>query len=72
MEGVKLRSRAKWVTEGEKVSKYYCNLKNQNFISKAMNNLISNEREILKDQFKIIEETRRFYNINILNDQLAM
>ena len=43
MEGVKIRSRAKWVTEGEKVSKYFCNLENQNFISKAMNNLISNE-----------------------------
>ena len=61
MEGVKIRSRAKWVTEGEKVSKYFCNLENRNFISKAMNNLISNEGEILKDQFKIIEETRRFY-----------
>lgn len=61
MEGVKIRSRAKWVSEGEKVSKYFCNLENRNFISKAMNNLISNEGEVLKDQIKIVEETRKFY-----------
>lgn len=61
MEGVKIRSRAKWITEGEKVSKYFCNLENRNFISKSMNNLISNNGDVLKEQANILEETRNFY-----------
>lgn len=30
MEGVKIRFRAKWISEGEKVTKYFCNLENRN------------------------------------------
>ena len=31
LEGVRIRSKAKWVDEGEKVSKYFCNLENRKF-----------------------------------------
>jgi len=31
MEGVLLRSRARWISEGEKVSKYFCSLEKKTF-----------------------------------------
>ena len=36
MEGILLRSKAKWVAEGEKITKYFCSLEKRNFISKQM------------------------------------
>ena len=36
MEGVLLRSKARWVAEGEKITKYFCSLEKRNFISKQM------------------------------------
>ena len=61
MEGVKLRSKAKWVDEGEKKIQYFCNLENRNFISKCMPTLISNTGEIIKEQNSILQETKNFY-----------
>ena len=40
MEGVLLRSKARWVGEGEKITKYFCGLEKRNFISKQINKLI--------------------------------
>ena len=31
MEGVIIRSRAQWIKEGEKVTKYFCNLEKRHF-----------------------------------------
>jgi hypothetical protein len=61
MEGVKIRSRAKWIEEGEKNSKFFCSLENQNFISKSMNKLITSNNNNITDQTDIIEEVRVFY-----------
>ena len=36
MEGVLLRSRARWIAEGEKIKKYFCGLEKRNYISKQM------------------------------------
>ena len=36
MEGVLLRSRAREITEGEKITKYICGLKQRNYFSKQM------------------------------------
>ena len=36
MEGVLLGSKARWVAEGEKITKYFCSLEKRNFISKHM------------------------------------
>ena len=61
MEGVKFRSKAKWVDEGEKVTQYFCNLENRNFTSKCMPTLISNTGDIIKEQKSILQETKNFY-----------
>lgn len=35
----RIRSRTKWVSEGERVTNYFCNLNNRNISSKSMNSL---------------------------------
>ena len=61
MEGVKIRSRVRWISDGEKVTKYFCNLEKRNFVSKCMNSLKNNKGEIISDQSEILNETRQFY-----------
>ena len=61
MEGIKIRSRAKWIDSGEKNSKFFCNLENNNFVSKCMTKLIKNDGYQTTDQTEIIEEVRTFY-----------
>ena len=36
MEGMLIRSGARWIGEGEKVSKYFCNLKKRHYTSKII------------------------------------
>ena len=61
MQGVITRSKAKWVQEGEKPTKYFCNLENRNFISKTMLKLISDNGKEIHTQDDILKETRSFY-----------
>ena len=61
LEGVKIRSRARWVEDGEKPSKYFCNLENRNFVSKMMPNLVKEDGSKTFDQADIIAETKHFY-----------
>ena len=57
MEGVKIRSRVRWISDGEKVTKYFCNFEKRNFVSKCMNSLKKNNGETIKDQPEILNET---------------
>ena len=61
LEGVKIRSRARWVEDGEKVSKYFCNLENRNFVSKMMPNLVKEDGSLTSGQNDIVNETQKFY-----------
>lgn len=61
MNGVFIRSKAKWIHEGEKPTRYFCNLENRNYVSKIMNSLISHEGEHLKTQDEILAETKCHY-----------
>ena len=36
IEGIMIRSKARWAAEGEKVSKYFCSLESRHFTSKQM------------------------------------
>ena len=61
MEGVLLRSRARWIAEGEKITKYFCGLEKRNYISKQMTKLtLSNGNEIY-DSKDIMNEVKTFY-----------
>lgn len=61
MEGVKIRSKVRWINDGEKVTKYFCNLENRNFTSKCMNSIKNKNGNILKKQSEILNETKLFY-----------
>ena len=61
MEGVLLRSRAKWVGEGEKRTKYFCGLEKRNFVSKQMNNITAKDGSFLTQTNTILQETKHFY-----------
>ena len=54
MEGVLLRSKARWVAEGEKISKYFCNLEKSHYVSKQMIKLIDVKGEEISVNFNIL------------------
>jgi hypothetical protein len=60
IDGIIVRSRAQWLTEGEKVTRYFCHLENRNYINKSMN-FIEKDGEILDDQKLILQEVNNFY-----------
>lgn len=61
LRGSLVRAKAKWVEEGEKPSKYFCNLENRNFVSKRMTSLINNEGREITQQSEIKTEVNNFY-----------
>ena len=61
IEGLFVRSRAKWIDQGEKVTKYFCNLENRNYVSKSMPNLIKEDGNKTTNDQEIIDETKKFY-----------
>lgn len=61
LRGNYIRSRVKWIEEGEKPSKYFCNLESQNFISKQITKLERENGQILYNQGDILNETKMFY-----------
>ena len=61
MQGVFIRSRAKWTSEGEKPSKYFCALESRNFISKIIPRLELDNGELIYEQSQILTETSKFY-----------
>jgi polyhydroxyalkanoate synthesis regulator phasin len=61
LKGHYIRSRSKWIEEGEKPSKYFCNLESRNYYSKLITKLqLENGKEI-NDQDEILKETKTFY-----------
>ena len=62
MEGVLLRSRARWVSDGEKVTKYFCGLEKRNYVSKQMTKLVKTNGVTVTETKDIIEETKQFYS----------
>ena len=61
MEGVLLRSRSRWVAEGEKVTKYFCNLEKRNYVNKTFYRLKRTDGSEIDNQSDIIEEVTKFY-----------
>ena len=61
MEGVTVRSKVRWLHEGEKVSRYVCNLESRNFVNKLTSFLETDNADIISDQNLILEEVTKFY-----------
>ena len=61
LQGNYIRSRAKWVEEGEKPSSYFCKLESRNFTSKIIPQLELGNGDKIYDQSQILIETKNFY-----------
>ena len=61
IEGVLLRSKARWISEGEKVTSYFCNLEKRHFVSKSMAKLTDKNGKVLDNQKDIMQEVKIFY-----------
>ena len=67
--GIKLRSKAKWIEDGEKNTKYFLNLEKRNSNSKYIKKLITSDNNELTDVKDIINEQLSFYE-NLYSSKL--
>jgi hypothetical protein len=58
IDGMIVRSRAKWTELGEKSTKYFCNLENKNFVNKNMQELKTENGKIIVEQKEILKRQR--------------
>ena len=56
-----IRSKAKYIDQGEKQTKYFCNLEKHNFISKIMTQLQKDDGTVISEQQEILNEAENFY-----------
>ena len=61
MQGLILRTKAKWIEQGEKPSKYFCALEKRNFVNKNITKLTNSSNEELTKQDDILQEIKSFY-----------
>ena len=61
LHGTLIRSRARWVEEGEKPSKYFLSLENRNYVSKKMTSVYNSRGEETFDRKEISNEVFKFY-----------
>ena len=62
IDGIIVRSKVQWIKEGEKATKYFCNLENRNFINKCMNFLDKGNGQVITEQELILKEVHDFYS----------
>jgi exonuclease III len=60
-QGAIIRSRAVWHEQGEKSTKYFCNLENRNYVNKSIQKLETENGTILTDITDILKEQKLFY-----------
>lgn len=70
IRGSLIRSKAKWVHEGEKPTSYFLNLENRNFTSKIIPNIQKENGEFITDQVEILNEVSDFYE-NLYRDRVV-
>jgi hypothetical protein len=62
MEGVLIRSRARYVADGEKPSKFFCGLETRNYVSKTMTQITRDDGTVLNKTEEISKEAGSFYS----------
>ena len=61
IDGIIMRAKARWHLEGEKNSKYFCNLEKRHYQEKCIPKLIDNEGLELTEISDILKEQKKFY-----------
>ena len=62
LNGVILRAGARWIEEGEKPTKYFCNLEKRNYVNKTVSKLINHNGNDITEQKQILNEIKHFYD----------
>ena len=68
LDGIFIRSRAKWVEYGEKPSKYFLSLEKRNHINKLIPKLVNDNGDDLFSQKDIMDHVIKFYKRLYSND----
>ena len=55
------RSKARWIKDGERNSKYFFSLEKKRYLSKNMSQLLTDNGNLVMDQKKILDEQVKFY-----------
>ena len=61
VDGEQIRSRHQWLKEGEKPSKFFCNLENKNLIEKTIKSVQLQDGSFVTKQNQILSHIRNFY-----------
>ena len=61
MRGVLIRTKARWIEDGEKPSKYFCNLEKRNYVNKTVTRIVDDNGIEITDQKTILETIKQFY-----------
>ena len=59
--GHMVRSRAQWLEEGEKPSKYFCNLESRNYLNKTIKKIEAEDIGTLHEQGEILDYVKKYY-----------
>ena len=61
LNGIMIRSRAQWLSEGEKPSKYFCSLEKFYYTEKTVKKIVTDDRQVIMDQKEILNELKNYY-----------
>ena len=56
-----IRSRAQWIDEGERPTKFFCALETKNFLDKTIKKIYNDKNQIVTDQMQILKSLHNYY-----------
>ena len=62
IKGEMVRTRGHWLKEGEKPTKFFCNLENRNFVEKTMKKIKLSDGSFIVEQKEALHHIGRFYS----------
>ena len=61
VKGIIVRAKSKWKVEGEKSTRYFCNLENRNYVDKTIQKLTGDDGTEIDNLRDIISEQKQYY-----------
>ena len=61
LQGHIIRSRAQWIEQGEKPSRYFCKLESRNFLNKTIKKIEVEGTGMVYEQSEVLEHVKNYY-----------
>jgi hypothetical protein len=61
VNGIITRAKAKWQVEGERNTRFFCNLEKKHFTEKIISKLVVENNQVIQDPKAILTEQKLFY-----------